>query len=93
MILNIANIPPSSLGTTIAPPAPAGDHRTADSAAIGEAYDVAFSAESIALADAAEASSLRLARHQAIREEIAAGTYLTPQRIDATIDRLLDVLG
>jgi len=37
-------------------------------------------------------SSLRTARLNAIRAEIKNGTYETPARITATVDRLLDVL-
>ena len=40
-----------------------------------------------------ESSSFNLARLQAIRAEIAAGTYETPARIEATALRLLDVLA
>ncbi|MGB0714801.1 MAG: hypothetical protein ACPGXK_02930 [Phycisphaerae bacterium] len=36
--------------------------------------------------------SQRLAKNNAIRNEIAAGTYETADRIAATVDRLLDVL-
>jgi hypothetical protein len=93
MILNIANILPSSSAASAPATAPSGDHRLAETQPTGGDYEVDFSAESIALADAAAASSLRLARHEAIRAEIAAGTYLSPQRLEATIDRLLDVLG
>ncbi len=38
-------------------------------------------------------SSLRLARINAIRAEIADGTFESPQRIMGTVDRLLDVIG
>ncbi len=38
-------------------------------------------------------SSLRLARINAIRAQIADGTFETPERINGTVDRLLDVVG
>lgn len=38
-------------------------------------------------------SSLRLARINALRAQIADGTFETPERINGTVDRLLDVLG
>jgi hypothetical protein len=36
---------------------------------------------------------LRIARICEIRAEIKAGTFLTPERIDGTIERLLEILG
>ena len=38
-------------------------------------------------------SSLRLAKINAIREQIAEGTFETPARISGTVNRLLDVVG
>ena len=38
-------------------------------------------------------SSLRLARINALRAQIADGTFETPERINGTVDRLLDVVG
>lgn len=46
-----------------------------------------------AMAGAAEKSSLRLARTRAIRAEIENGTYETPERIERTAARLLDLLA
>ncbi len=54
---------------------------------------VEFSRMGRTLARAAEESSLRLARARAIRTEIENGTYETPERIDMTAQRLLDVIG
>lgn len=39
------------------------------------------------------ASSFRTAWLRAIRAEISDGTYETPERINGTVDRLLDVLA
>ena len=38
-------------------------------------------------------TSFRMARTRAIRAEIDAGNYETPERIRGTVDRLLDLLG
>jgi len=38
-------------------------------------------------------SSMRFARINAIRAQIAEGTFETPERISGTVDRLLDVVG
>ncbi len=46
-----------------------------------------------ALARGAGSSSFVLARIRAVRMEIAQGTYETPERIDGTAARLLDVIG
>ncbi len=40
-----------------------------------------------------EQSSLRQARVRAVRAEIGNGTYETPERINGTVDRLLDVIA
>ncbi len=39
-----------------------------------------------------DASGIRREKVAAIREEIAAGNYETPEKIDVTVDRLLSVL-
>jgi negative regulator of flagellin synthesis FlgM len=36
---------------------------------------------------------IRADRVAAIRAELAAGTYLTPDRLDAAVERLLDEIG
>ncbi len=46
-----------------------------------------------ALARGVDESSFRIARVRAIKAEVNAGIYETPQRIDGTAARLLDVLG
>jgi anti-sigma28 factor (negative regulator of flagellin synthesis) len=45
------------------------------------------------LAHAMKASVERIAHQQQIKAEIQAGTYETPERIEGTVDRLLDVLA
>ncbi|MFQ5414939.1 MAG: flagellar biosynthesis anti-sigma factor FlgM [Phycisphaerae bacterium] len=83
-------------------PSPAPRAATADGSPIarapagGGADRVEFSALAATLADLSDAvteSSFRLARVAAIRSEIARGTYETRERIDATVERLLDVVG
>ncbi len=54
---------------------------------------VEFSRFSVTLQEVVEQSSWSLAKTRAIRAEIAAGTYETPDRIRGTVERLLDVIG
>jgi len=54
---------------------------------------VEFSNIGRALARGVEQSSLRIARTRAIRAQIENGTYETPERINGTAQRLLDVIG
>jgi hypothetical protein len=55
--------------------------------------DVAMRLRDGALDDAAfHSSSWRRVRLAALREEIAAGTFETPERIAGTVRRLLDVV-
>jgi negative regulator of flagellin synthesis FlgM len=42
---------------------------------------------------AAESGEVREGLVNRIRAEIAAGTYETPQKLDAAVDRLLDEIG
>lgn len=52
--------------------------------------DVAeFSEQSVAAADATP----RFSRVWALRNEIQSGSFETPQRIEGTVDRLMNVLG
>lgn len=93
MILNIANI----LGTPGASPATGATAANVSDRVISGREDidhdsVEFSPEGLALSRATGRSSLRLARQQSIRAEINAGTYLTPERLQGTVERLLDVL-
>ncbi|MBU0718510.1 MAG: hypothetical protein KJ749_09705 [Planctomycetes bacterium] len=60
----------------------------------GPASDsVEFSRLGRALARGVEESTFSLARIRAIRGQIADGTFETPERINGTVDRLLDVVG
>lgn len=54
---------------------------------------VEFSSVGRTLSRVAEESSFRIARVRAIRGEIENGTYETPERINGTVERLIDVLA
>jgi hypothetical protein len=54
---------------------------------------VELSPEGIALSQADVQSRLRIARICEIRAQIKAGTFLTFNRMDGTIERLLEILG
>ena len=87
-----------NVGSTPAiPPFPAAPARATASAGSTSACScgdvVEFSPIGRALARAAELSSFSLAKVRAIREEIASGTYETPERIAGTVQRLVDVLA
>lgn len=59
---------------------------------LGETDPVEFSRLGRMLADRPDTSSLRLAKIQALRQQIADGTFETPERISGTVDRLLKEL-
>lgn len=88
-VTNISNLfttQPTARGTTPASPVrPNSDARAEDRVEISDT--------GYALLRAAEESSLRIARVRAIRVEIDAGIYETPERIEGTVSRLLDILG
>lgn len=66
---------------------------TAGSAAVREEPDtLELSPRAEAVARAVQQSTQRLARTAAIREEIASGTFERPERIEGTVDRLMDLL-
>jgi hypothetical protein len=54
---------------------------------------VDLSDEGLRLSRAALEEDARIARRAQIVADIAAGTYITPDKIDVTVDRLLDVLA
>lgn len=54
---------------------------------------VDISAAASEAAGASEATDIRSDLVARVRSEIAAGTYETPQRIDAALERLLDQMG
>jgi hypothetical protein len=54
---------------------------------------VELSAAGIALSRADVESRLRIAQIYEVRAEIKAGTFVTPERMDGTVERLLEILG
>lgn len=86
---------------SLAPPAPAArQDLEQEASALPRGTDsprgtdtVEISSAGLALSRAAESSSLRLARNRAIRAEIQAGTYETPERLTKTVDRLMAALS
>jgi negative regulator of flagellin synthesis FlgM len=66
----------------------------AGKAAGGASIDrVDFSPAAQAAASAAESGEVRQGLVNRIRAEIASGTYETPQKLNAAVDRLLDEIG
>lgn len=87
-INNISNILPSAIPVRDSYP-----HAVNQQSAAPEVKDnVEISAAGRALARTEDVSSYRLARIESVRQEISAGTYETPERIQGTIDRLLALL-
>ena len=59
---------------------------------VGQVHDaVTLSVDAVRAADAA--ADIRFDRVNAIRAAIADGTYETPDKLDAALDRLLESLG
>jgi hypothetical protein len=54
---------------------------------------VELSPVGLALSQADVLSPLQVARVCEIRAAIKAGTFLTPERLDGTVERLLEILG
>jgi negative regulator of flagellin synthesis FlgM len=77
-----------------APHAPFGKQPAADTAktvATGDRVEISPAAE--AAIRAAEAGGIRHDLVSRIRSEIAAGTYETPEKLDAALERLIDEIG
>ena len=90
MIINIGNTFPSvplSPTTLRRPASPPPTRQLHD----GDTVDVSRRGD--AATRAVEKSSLRIARTRAIRAEILAGTYETADRINGTVERMLDVIA
>jgi len=91
---SIINIGPSYSSPLVRPVSPKPANGTAIEAFPPTKGDsVEFTPTSRALpAEVMSKVSLRLARANAIRAEIDAGTYETPERIRGTVERLLDII-
>jgi negative regulator of flagellin synthesis FlgM len=77
-----------------APHAPFGSPRSQEAAkspAAGDRVEISPAAE--AAIQAAEAGGIRHDVVNRVRSEIAAGTYETPEKLDAALDRLIDEIG
>ncbi len=87
--INSAN-PTAYRSSNTAPTGPID--RGGQGGAMGESDPVEFSRIGRMLAGATETSSLRMAKIQALRAEIADGTFETQERIDGTVDRIIQML-
>ena len=67
--------------------------RLGQNEALGESDPVEFSRMGKMLAGATDTSSLRQAKIQALRAELADGTFESQERIDGTVDQLIKVLS
>ena len=65
--------------------------QTTSSNPIGDQVDISPAAE--AAVEAAESGNFRADLVARVRNEIAAGTYETPEKLDAALDNLLDQIG
>ena len=90
MIINVGNTYPSVRLNPTTPPRPAPS--ATQTRSIND-DGIKVSSFGDALARAVETSSLRIARTRAIRAEIVAGTYETPERVHGTVERILDVIA
>jgi anti-sigma28 factor (negative regulator of flagellin synthesis) len=88
IILNIAQAYTTTPGTHTPPKT---THAPTALAYLAE-DSVEFSRAARSLNESMESSSMRLAQINAVRAEIANGTYETPERLEATASRLLDVI-
>lgn len=85
---------PSYAATFRTASAPHLPNETGDAASgIGESDPVEFSRMGRLLAAGTEMSSLRLAKIQALRAQIADGTFETQERLMGTVDRIIKELS
>ena len=90
----MGNTPPisgTSASTASVPPQPVAE-RSSGSKPVSAEDHVEISELAQSLSTLEPASDIRVEKVQAIREAILNGTYLTEDKIDATIDRLIDDL-
>lgn len=76
-----------------APHAPFRGQATGQTAGSCETDRVDISAAAEAALSAAESGDIRTELVNQIRDQIAAGTYETPQKLDIALERLLDEIG
>jgi len=73
--------------------APSAGPRASRPSSAGPADQLDISPAAEAAASVAEGGEIRQDLVARVRGEIAAGTYETPEKIDAALDRFLDELG
>ena len=88
LIINIGQAYPPALPTALS-----AARANASTTAAGGRYSDTVEFSHTALNRAVVLSSLIIATTAAIRAEIEAGNYETPQRIESTVERILDVIG
>ncbi len=71
-------------------PRPASPQASRPSATPQDQLDISAAGEAAAAGETGEVRADLVAR---VRNEIAAGTYETPEKLDAALDRILDQLG
>lgn len=87
-----ANLPISNVYAV--PPLPSAPGQAHPAVSSSPSVDtVELSQAGLALQEGQDLSSLSQAKVRAVRAEIQAGTFESPQRIEGTIDRVLDVLA
>ncbi len=89
-INNISNILPPVVPVRESYPQSANQQSAVNEVEVKD--NVEISEAGRALARAEDVSSYRRARIESVRQEIEAGTYETPERVQGTIDRLLELL-
>lgn len=79
---NLSSVKPASR--------PGNTPKAAEASAAGASDELTLSSEAQALTGG---SDVRMEKVNQIKQQIAAGTYETPEKLDAALDRLLDQLG
>ena len=67
--------------------------KTADANVAAPVDQLDFSAEAQMISQTASSSTIRMDRVNDIRAQIANGTYVTPEKMEAAMGRLLDEIG
>lgn len=78
---NLSSIKPSSR--------PNGVDKTHQAASVQPSDELMLSGEAKALSS----SEVRMDRVNQIKQQIASGTYETPEKLEAALDRMLDQIG
>ena len=88
----ITNISLSSASISWTPPAHRSDRAPMSTIHDPAADTVEFSPTALSMMHETVPSSFRRARVEAVRQQIAAGTFETPERIRGTVERLVNLL-